>query len=303
MPRSLALGLTVLLFSATSLPAQQEAILGQLYGTGVHAYFGQDYRNAYTALSSAIDSGSKDPRAFYFRGLALLRLGRSEDAKLDFQKAADMEAADVNTFYNVARAIERIQGADRLLVEQYRTNARMQAWQRAETLRRARYEEIQRRETQVLRQQAELGPAATGAAPATPPMTPATPEAPAAKAAAAQEATDPFAAPTAPAAKEAAPAKVETKEAAPAGSAAKAPPVEATEEKVEAPPAPDAVANPFATPGPADAAAPAAATEATAKAPADDPFAVPAKGAEKQPAKSGDAQPAKAADAADDPFK
>lgn len=280
MYRSLALVLgAAVVFSATAVPAQ-EAILGQLYGTGVHAYFGQDYPNAFSKLSAAITSGSKDPRVFYFRGLALLRLGRSDEAKLDFGKAAELEAADVNNFYNVARAIERVQGTDRLLVEQFRTNARMLAWQRAEAMRRERYEEIQRREKQVLRQQAEL-PAAAPKAPAAPTTPPAaTPAAPTTPPAAAAN-QDPFA-PAKPAAAE--------------PPAPPAPMVEATEEAVEAPPAPEAVPSPFATPGPDQPAAPAA---PAAKAAADDPFAKqPAE--KKAPAK---APAAPAADAGDDPFK
>ncbi len=52
----------------------QEAVLGQEYGAGVHAFFTGDYASAYEHLTTAIQGGSKDPRAFYFRGLACLKL-------------------------------------------------------------------------------------------------------------------------------------------------------------------------------------------------------------------------------------
>lgn len=55
----------------------QEAVLGQLYGSGVHAYFSGDYLKAYEKLTAASDAGSRDPRVYYFRGLVYLKLGRA----------------------------------------------------------------------------------------------------------------------------------------------------------------------------------------------------------------------------------
>ena len=47
----------------------QEAVLGQMYGNGVHAYFAQDYLKAHQYFTTAIEGHSQDPRCFYFRGL------------------------------------------------------------------------------------------------------------------------------------------------------------------------------------------------------------------------------------------
>jgi tetratricopeptide (TPR) repeat protein len=197
--------------STVSLLAQ-DAVLGQEYGAGVHAFFTGDYVKAYEQLSAAIEGGSKDPRAFYFRGLACLQLGRGPDAAIDFRKGAELESADVNRFYDVGKALERVQGSARGSLEDYRVAARMAALETAEKLRKARYEAIEREESRVLREQALTAPppgvevvpppaaAAEEADPfATPKDLPAVepakkagkaPKKPAAKAAAAEE--DPF---------------------------------------------------------------------------------------------------------------
>ena len=157
----------VVYFSANSLPAQ-DAVLGQKYGYGVHAYFAGDYLKAYGQLSAAIDGGSKDPRAFYFRGLAYLKLGRAQEASMDFQKGAELESKDVNKFYNVAKALERVQGQARVALEDHRVEARMAALEEAEKVRTIRYETIQKEEARVLREQAAAAPTepAKGAEPA-----------------------------------------------------------------------------------------------------------------------------------------
>jgi tetratricopeptide (TPR) repeat protein len=175
--------------SAVSLFAQ-DAALGQKYGNGVHAYFAGDYQQAYEHLTAAINAGSKDPRVFYFRGLTYRLLGRSQEAAMDFQKGAALESKDVSNFYNVGKALERVQGEARIELENYRVNARVAAMQQADAQRKARYEAVQREEMRVLRDQtllAEPGkPAEPAAATAEPvaapaPVAPAVP--PASKAA------------------------------------------------------------------------------------------------------------------------
>ena len=159
----------LLLLGTASLVAQ-DAILGQMYGSGVHAYFTQEYRQAYDFFTSAINGGSVDPRCYYFRGLTYLKLGREEEAKADFEQAAKLETADVNQSFrvgSVGRSLERIQGSERQMLEGYRAQARMMAMQRAENLRKARYEEVQKQEKRVTLQQTEGAPA-QGAAPGTP---------------------------------------------------------------------------------------------------------------------------------------
>ena len=234
--------------SAASLFAQ-DAVLGQQYGSGVHAYFMGDAEGAYERLTAAVQGGSKDPRVFYFRGLAYLRLGRPQEAAMDFRKGADLESKDINRFYNVGKALERVQGSERLELENYRVDARMAALEQAEKLRKARYEAVKREEERVMREQSV-------AAPELPPGTPEVVAPPAA------ESDNPFAAPEAtaqPEKKGAATPKPDAKKGA------------------------DADEDPFAPPKSGDKAAPAKKKPdekkpAAEKKPADDndPFAGPA---------------------------
>jgi len=150
--------------SAVSLFAQ-DAVLGQKYGSGVHAFFMGDSLKAHEQLTAAIQGGSKDPRVLYFRGLAYLKLGRPQEAAIDFRKGAELESKDINRFYNVGKALERVQGAARLELENYRVDARMAALEQLEKLRKLRYEAVKREEDRVLREQAVAVPEMPAGAP------------------------------------------------------------------------------------------------------------------------------------------
>jgi len=140
--------------------AAQDAVLGQIYGKGVHAYFGQDYVKAHEEFTSAIDGHSQDPRCYYFRGLTLLKLGRPQDAQLDFQRGAKLESAvDPVRAFNVARSLERVQGSDRSALEQYRLEARMAVLKRMEDERRLKYDEGLKEQRAFLQRQSEAVPA------------------------------------------------------------------------------------------------------------------------------------------------
>lgn len=112
----------------TSAVAREDAVLAVAYGNGVHSYYAGDFQRSYEELSTAIDGGTQDPRAFYFRGLSALRLGRLDEADADFASGADAEAAGRGS-WPVGRSLERIQGAPRLQLEKYRVRARMAALQ------------------------------------------------------------------------------------------------------------------------------------------------------------------------------
>jgi hypothetical protein len=157
-------------FGASWLPAQ-DIVLGQKYGQGVHAFFAGNYVGAYDALTASIDGGTKDPRAFYFRGLAYLKLGRAQEATMDFQKGAALESKDVNKYYNVAKALERVQGKARTDLENYRVEARMAALEETERIRKARYEAIAQEESRVVREQSVSEPNQAANAPKEAPAT------------------------------------------------------------------------------------------------------------------------------------
>ena len=151
MDRKWRLGLIVTLVFLGAVRANaQDDLLDDLYGRGVHAYNAQDYRNAWTMFNDAIAQGSLDPRAFYFRGLALTRLGRSEDASADFQRGAQLEVTS-NAVFPVGRSLSRIQGTQRLALEAYRQKARLALRAQRKVRERARYEQLRRNEEGVLR--------------------------------------------------------------------------------------------------------------------------------------------------------
>jgi len=139
--------------AAATRVVAEPAPLTVAYGNGVHAYFDGDYQCSYDALSSVIEAGSNDPRAYYFRGLSALKLGRLDEAEADFQQGANLEAdgrggVGIRT---IGRALERVQGCDRLKLEQYRGRARVAALERDRDATRRRYSDIYEPEADVLR--------------------------------------------------------------------------------------------------------------------------------------------------------
>jgi tetratricopeptide (TPR) repeat protein len=144
-------GLVVAALSARqSTAGDMPPALATGYGNGVHAYNDGDYQCSYDELSRVIEAGSNDPRVFYFRGLAAHKLGRTDEADADFQQGANLEADGVGG-RAVSRALERIQGCDRLKLEQYRSQARVSAVQRDREAIRQRYSDIYEAEPDVLR--------------------------------------------------------------------------------------------------------------------------------------------------------
>ena len=121
------------------------------FGSGVHAYYASDYARSYDDLTGAIEAGSLDPRTFYFRGLAALKLGRSDEAAADFEDGANREA-DGGGSVLISRTLERVQGNDRLQLERFRARARVATLSRNRESIRRRYSEIYDAESDVLRQ-------------------------------------------------------------------------------------------------------------------------------------------------------
>ena len=118
---ALTLGTAVLL---TGRADADEPAVAAMYGSGVHAYYAGGYQQSFDSLSRVIRIGTADPRAYYFRGLAALRMGRRDEAVADFTKGAELEA-DGWSMRTVSRSLERVQGTDRLLLERSRNGARL----------------------------------------------------------------------------------------------------------------------------------------------------------------------------------
>jgi len=102
----------------------QDSVLTELYGEGVHAYHALDVTRAYDLFTRAIDGGLNDPRAYYFRGLAAMDSGRSYEAEEDFRAGAVIEARG-GAGGSVGRALTRVQGPTRMMIEKARTEGRL----------------------------------------------------------------------------------------------------------------------------------------------------------------------------------
>ncbi len=147
-----------------AFPVTSESLaLASAYGQGVHAYFAGDFQRSYDDLSQAIAAGTQDPRAYYFRGLAALRLGRLDEAEADFSSGADREMTQSGD-WRVGRSLERVQGGDRLRLERHRARARIVALQNDREAVRRRYSEIEDAQDDVLRRRRRpaAGPADAG---------------------------------------------------------------------------------------------------------------------------------------------
>lgn len=121
------------------------------YADGVQHFFAGRYDEAVSALTTAVDAGTKDPRVYYFRAVALLRQGQSAAAASDMQDGAKLEAADVHQTYSVGKSLERVQGADRVTLERYRKSARTALRKHQAELAKKRYEQLKLAEAEVLR--------------------------------------------------------------------------------------------------------------------------------------------------------
>lgn len=110
----------LLMWTAVPAFAQGDAML-ELYGEGVHRYFAGDLTGADQLLSRVVDSGSQDPRAYYFRGI--VREGQYGSGQYDFENGARLEA-EGKSAAQVGLALIRVQGSVRHKIEKARRDAR-----------------------------------------------------------------------------------------------------------------------------------------------------------------------------------
>lgn len=113
------------MFGMNELNGQQS--FETAYGNGVHHFFNGDYQKAIDSLTLAVGENAKDPRAYFYRGLANERLGNSPES--DFQLGARMEAAKGGRLSMVNDALERVQGYSRITIENVRGEALLTAKQ------------------------------------------------------------------------------------------------------------------------------------------------------------------------------
>jgi hypothetical protein len=110
------------LSSTTAAAAPATSAGGDAYSRGVQAYFSGNCAEAEPLLMEATGQNPKDPRPYYFHGLCLLRQGQVDQARSNFMFAAALEAHSRRS-YPVGKSLERVQGGDRLMLEQYRWRA------------------------------------------------------------------------------------------------------------------------------------------------------------------------------------
>lgn len=103
-------------------------VLEQVYGMGVHAFYAGHTEKAREYFNDAINAGSEDPRLYYFKGLNEIQSqgGMSEAGIPDFEHAAQLEVAG-KIAVNVPKALSRIQGPTRMVIENIRLKARLAA--------------------------------------------------------------------------------------------------------------------------------------------------------------------------------
>jgi tetratricopeptide (TPR) repeat protein len=94
------------------------SIAGSWRGRGMHDYFAGQYSSAMQDLDRAIALDPNNAIAYYFRGLTRLAQGDEQAARMDFEKGSALEHAFGG---DVGRALERVQGPARQLLESYRS--------------------------------------------------------------------------------------------------------------------------------------------------------------------------------------
>ena len=151
-PSRFLLFLTLVFWVPQATFAQDSAPLRAAYGQGVHAFFAGQLLQAEQFFSQVIAAGSEDPRVYYFRSMALLRLGRQAEAEHDMQLGATIEARHPGRQYSVSKSLERVQGTGRRALEKFRRQARLERAQWVRLQEDKRYQQLKQRSPAVLHQ-------------------------------------------------------------------------------------------------------------------------------------------------------
>lgn len=134
----------------STVRAQDSTEITALYGRGVHAFFAGQPSAAEQMFSECVAAGSNDPRVYYFLGISRLRQGRQYEADEDLRVGAMLEARDPGLRYGIGNALQRIQGPERITLEKFRREARVDKVQQRRLQTRDRYEQLRSREADVL---------------------------------------------------------------------------------------------------------------------------------------------------------
>ena len=136
----------------TLLRAADMTLLDAAFGAGVHSYNTGSYSSAFDDLSQAIHGGSTDPRAYYFRGLTQLKLGRELEAQADFRAEPNLKRLMRVGFIKSVEALSACKEAGGRRWKNIERKARLVNLNRKMETRSRRYESTMANEQDVLRQ-------------------------------------------------------------------------------------------------------------------------------------------------------
>ena len=141
----------LMLTNQTVVWAQASSALTAVYGRGVHAFFSGNASQAEQLFTEVIQAGSTDPRPYYFRAVLRLNQGRQFEAENDMRVGAAYEARNPGVQNSIGRSLQRVQGASRRTLEQFRRQAKLERVQQGRQRTLQRYEQLNQRAPTVLR--------------------------------------------------------------------------------------------------------------------------------------------------------
>ncbi len=165
MPRLVALVILGMTLLGGTAWAQSRDSMMDLYGEGVHLFNAGQYDQARRLFTRVIDTGTLDPRVYYYRGLTHFELGKNDAGVQDFESGAQLEASDQNQVLQINQSLMRVQGNRRVMLERIRAEAKVVAVDRRQESIRRRYEYLQEAEGDVLLRPRGAEPLPRGADP------------------------------------------------------------------------------------------------------------------------------------------
>ncbi|MBR5627145.1 MAG: hypothetical protein IKW74_05940, partial [Thermoguttaceae bacterium] len=126
--------LLLLLLLGGSVDLKAQSPEGTAYSHGINAFFSGNYEEASAFFAQVMQQIPDDPRAFFFHGLCASRTGDPVTADRDYRQGAEQEFSERGRLININDALSRIQGEERVVIEQVRKEARLK-WKQAEELR------------------------------------------------------------------------------------------------------------------------------------------------------------------------
>ncbi|MGI5831669.1 MAG: tetratricopeptide repeat protein [Thermoguttaceae bacterium] len=111
----------------------------ELYARGLYLFFNDRYAEAEPLFRQGAELAPENPALFYFLGLSQGRLGESDEAHRSFTKGAEAELTPRGRLVDVSGHLRRIQGNERLALEDIRREVHRAAQERERRLNEAIY--------------------------------------------------------------------------------------------------------------------------------------------------------------------